>query len=76
MVSKKNGEWRLYGHYGRFNLMTISDRYPVPHIKDFSFKPAEPKIFTTLDFIKAYNQILVAPENVLKTAVIISFDQF
>jgi hypothetical protein len=56
--------------------MTLSDRYPVFHIQDFSFKQAEGKIFITLDLIKAYNQILIASENVLKTAVIAPFDLF
>lgn len=72
MISKRNGEWRLC-EGGCFKPMTVSDRYLVFHTQDFSFKPAEAKIFITLDLIKAYNQILIAPENVLKTAVITPF---
>ena len=47
MVQKKNGSWRLCGDYQRLNELTISDKYPVPHIHDFTHLEGK-TIFTTL----------------------------
>ena len=49
------------------------DRYPVPHIQDFSANLAGAKIFSKIDLVRGYHQIQVHPDDVPKTAVITPF---
>lgn len=50
-------------------IVTLPNEYPLPHFHDFSIALYVKTFFSTLDLIRAYNQILVAPEDVPKTAV-------
>ncbi|XP_070526498.1 uncharacterized protein [Cardiocondyla obscurior] len=76
MVKKPNGSWRACGDYRRLNNSTVPDKYPLPHIHDFTNHLAGCKIFSKIDLVKAFYQIPVAKEDVCKTAVITPFGVF
>ncbi|GBN21475.1 Transposon Ty3-G Gag-Pol polyprotein, partial [Araneus ventricosus] len=70
LVPKGHNEWRICGDYRRLNTVTEPDRYPLPHIQDFSSELHGKVIFSKIDLQRAYHQIPVEQSDVPKTAVI------
>ena len=76
MVRKPDGTWRPCGDYRRLNLITKSDKYPLPHIQDVTTGLNGATIFSKFDLQKGFWQIPVAEDDIHKTAVITPFGLF
>ena len=66
MVPKPDGSICPCGDYKWLNDITTPDRYPVPHIQDFSSLLEGSKIFSKIDFKRGYHEIPVAEEDIKK----------
>jgi Reverse transcriptase (RNA-dependent DNA polymerase) len=76
MVPKPDGSWRSCGDYRHLNLATIHDCYPLPNIMDFSNRLAGCTVFSTIDLVRGYHQVLMAAADIPKTAIITLFGLF
>ena len=62
--------------YRRLNTATVPDRYLLPNITDVTSRISGSTVFSKLDLQKGYYQVPVAPEDVMKTAIITPFGMF
>jgi hypothetical protein len=58
------------------NARTIPDRYPVPHIHDYSHHLSGCCFFSKIDLVRAYNQNPVHLDDIQETAITTPFGLF
>ncbi|XP_063635129.1 uncharacterized protein LOC134805855 [Cydia splendana] len=76
LAPKKDNGWRPCGDYRMLNARTIPDCYPIRHIHDFTQNITGCKVFSTIDLVKAYNQIPVNEDDIPKTAITTPFGMY
>ena len=76
LVLKPDGSRWPCGDFRLLIDITEADQYPVPHIQDFSGQLQGTGVFSKIDLVRGYHQILVARSDVHKTAVITPFSLY
>lgn len=58
------------------NAVATADPYPVLYIQEFMVNLHGAKIFSKIDLVRDYHRIPVHPDDILKIAIITSFELF
>ena len=66
---KPDGSLRLVLDYRELNAQTIKDRYPLPRDADLFQQLYKARVFSTMDLLYGYWQVLMHPDDVHKTAI-------
>jgi hypothetical protein len=74
-VPKPDGTLRMVIDYRQLNALTVRDRYPLPRIDDMLDRLHGRQVFSALDLISGYYQMLIKPEDVPKTAFVTPMGQ-
>ena len=71
MVRKPGGKnWRMCVDFRKLNEVTVKDKWPLPRIQDLHHSLRGSKIFSTMDALCGFWQVLVDPRDRAKTAFI------
>ena len=68
LVPKKDETWRMCIDFCAQNKITVKNRYPLPWIDDFIDQLRYENYFTKLDLRTGYHQVIIAKEDIWKTA--------
>jgi hypothetical protein len=67
-AEKKDKELRLCVDYRPLNIVTIKNKYPLPHIDILFDQLAGAQVFSKIDLSSGYHQIKIYAEDIPKTA--------
>ena len=62
-IRKPDGTIRLCVDYRKLNLVTVSDRFPMPNLLDAIYSLHGKRYFTSLDLVRGYYQMTIDPES-------------
>ena len=61
LIIKDDGSLRITVDYKKLNELTEKDAFPIPNVDDLYRKLSKSKVFTKLDFLSVFYQILLDP---------------
>ena len=61
LFAKKNKSLRMCVDYRSLNVVTIKNKYPLPHIDILFDQLTKAKVFSKIDFRSGYHQIKIRP---------------
>ena len=76
VLKPHDGEWRSYGDYSALSAMARPGKYSIPHVMDFHSKLHEQRIFSKIDLVRTFHQILVVEEDIPRTSITNPFSLF
>jgi hypothetical protein len=76
LMPKKDNGLRPCGDYRALNARNVPDRYPVPHIHDYSHQLSGCRFYSKINLVRAYNQMPVHPRDIQNTAITTPFGLF
>ena len=76
VAPKGDNGWRPCGDFRYLNSVTVPDKYPLPHIQDFTSDLHGATIFSKVDLVRAFHQIPLAEKAVPLTAITTPFGLF
>ena len=75
-VPKPDGSLRPTGDFRALNKQTEFDLFPLPHLRDFTHKIKGCQIFSKVDLLKSFHQIVIDPRDRFKTCVTTPWGMF
>ena len=75
-VKKKDGTLRLCIEFRHLNKVILKNKYPLPRIDDLFDQQKEAKIFSKIDLMSSYHQVIIKEEDINKSSFRIRYGNY